>query len=426
MIGENQAILARRWPEVLDWLESTPELRLEVVDDAPAPALRVDGIQLASAWTPADEARMQGALVPAGTASATVYGLAQGNLPRLLLARPGLLSLRVVLLSRAAALAAFTYVELYDWLDDPRVELVIADEATELERPFAAAPASLRLADEQAWRLRDLVVQELATPYVRRHLDAQADQVASNIAANRPLLELDDDVARYFGTQVGKTVRVAAAGPTLSDHYARLAEGDAPLIAVDAALRPLLDAGIVPDFVVSIEKLEWALQRLMGVSEEEVRDCALVYFPSSPHALLTSWPGPRITAYGASDAFAELREEAPRGVLWSSGSVVHPAIDLAVQMGAGRVELYGADFATPRGRSHVEGMSFVVDVATEPNTPTVLDGHGEHVASMPNLVGYLRDLEAYVTRHPEVDFVNTSREGARIRGVRYPEESHAA
>ena len=39
---------------------------------------------------------------------------------------------------------------------------------------------------------------------------------------------------------------------------------------------------------------------------------------------------------------------------------------------------------------------------------------------------YLRDLEAYVERHPEVDFVNASRAGARIKGVRYEEEEHAA
>ena len=118
--------------------------------------------------------------------------------------------------------------------------------------------------------------------------------------------------------------------------------------------------------------------------------------------------------------------EAPRGILWSSGSVTHAAVDLAVRMGARRVELFGADFATPRGRTHVQGMPWGEKVSADATRTLVQSGRGHEIPSMPNLLGYLRDLEGYVERHPEVDFVNAGRDGALIRGVRYEERDHAA
>jgi len=52
----------------------------------------------------------------------------------------------------------------------------------------------------------------------------------------------------------------------------------------------------------------------------------------------------------------------------------------------------------------------------------VFDGYGAKVASDPNFLAYLRDLEMYINTQPTVRFINLSREGARIEGTVYEDE----
>jgi hypothetical protein len=50
---------------------------------------------------------------------------------------------------------------------------------------------------------------------------------------------------------------------------------------------------------------------------------------------------------------------------------------------------------------------------------TVLDGEGRRLASDTNLIGYLRDLEGFVRRHPAVRFRKAGRRGAAMEGVEW-------
>lgn len=425
MRSTNASIVERRWPALRVWLDAAPPARVEEVACTPARALRVDGIQLESAYDPRAEAELQGRLVPEGARSATLYGFAQGSLARVLLRRAGIERLRVVILNPSVARASLERFEHADWLADERVELVRAGECADLEAPFSAAPACLRLASEEAARLRDLVVLELATPHIRRHRRAQAGMLAERIEENRDLLERDGDVAELFGSRPGATIRVAAAGPTLAEHFRRLRDAEC-LIAVDAALRPLLAARVVPDLVVTMDAHPDGMRRVFDVPPDALGSCTLVYSPVVLNEVLARWPGPRLAFHPPEEVLADARRRWPRGELWSSGSVVHPAIDLAVRMGARRIELHGADFATPGGRSHVAGCAWEHPVARDRALPWVLDGHGRRVESQASLIGYLRDLERYVAAHPEVELVNASRAGAAIAGTSYPEEAHVA
>jgi len=420
---ENMEILDRRWPALAAWLAQAPEAELLLLEGVPAPTLCVNGVQLAGAFAPRAEAELQGRLVPQDARSATVYGLGQGALPRALLRRSRLERLRLVLLSRAAARAALTYVELYDWLADERLDVLVATPELELETPFSASPAELLLADPEAWRLRDLVQLELATPYLRRRLEDQDGFSVENRLRNEGLRRSDRDVSVLDGAHKGCTVRVAASGPSLAEHFDALRAGGVPLVAVDSALAPLLAAGVVPDVVVTMDGNERSMLAVFDVPRERVRDVTLVYHPTSPHAVLAAWPGRRLAARPPGPRF----EGFTRTVLWSSGSVLHAAVDLAARTRAARIELMGADFATPEGCTHVEGTAWRKSVEPHPARPRVLDGHGRPVLSLRNLVGYLHDLERYVAAHREIEFVNASRTGARIAGTRYHEElPHAA
>lgn len=429
MIPENIELIETRWPAVAAWLTSAemPE-DVGVYDDTPVATLRVEGIQLASAYDPRAEAELQARLIPLGSPRATVYGLGQGELVRVLLERAEIEVVRVVLMNPAVDRAVLATFDLTSVLSDRRVEVVRADDEFDLVPPFTLSPACLQLASDGAARLRDLIRLELATPRIRRHVQAQQAELQARLAVNRALVERDGDVAELFGTAQGQEVLVAAAGPSLAEHWERLASrGDRKLVAVDAALRPLLAAGVRPDVVVTCDTSEAGLKRLFDVEPMEVRATRLVYLPVVPNAILCAWTGPRLAAYADRALFAPLREALPRANLFLSGSVLHPAVDLACRMGAARVTLFGADFCVPESRTHVAGAALDRSLPDRRGRGIwVLNGTGQRVPSLANLVGYLRDLERYIQTRPEVVFVNASKSGAHITGAHYEEVSDAA
>ena len=405
---------------------STPAShRIDVVDDADEFTLFVDGIQLSSCYGRAKEAALQAALIPSESEAAWVYGVGTGGLITLLLARRPLRQLSVVIFNIPVFRASLRYFDHRQWLMDERVELRFADSCEDVHTPFAAVPACLALAQSWASRLKELVVLELNTPYINRQFQSNPGFIAQ-LEKNRERIPRDGDVRELFGRDAGKTVCVVGAGPTLADHFERLADeqrkGNA-IVAVDAALTPLLREHIVPDVVVTIDGQRDGVLPYFAVDLSRCQAALLVYFPVVHPDVLDRWPGRRLTAYSASPLFESVATCCPKGLLFSSGSVIHPAVDLAVQMGAARIQLFGADFAYPGGRSHVAGAAFAREIVDQqaPGQVWLVNGEGRQVRSVKNLCGYLRDLERYIARHGDLSFINMSKQGARIAGAGYLE-----
>jgi len=415
----NLSIITQRWPQVAQALDaSAPEPRARVVEDGPQATLMIDGIHLSSSYDRVTEAALQASLVPEGSAEAWVYGIGLGDLPRVLLRREKLKRVHVVLINPAVARQSFEHFDHQDWLDDDRVEILTADGESQVHFPFAAVPSCLQLADDASARLRDLVVLELATPFIRKRHSVDDPELQARMRENEAYVAKDGDVGELFGRYPGATILVAGAGPTLGEHYEKLRNRKSPLIAVDAALKPLLQAGIVPEVVVSIDHLKDGVVPLFNhVSLTKCTKTSLVYFPVTPPHVLALWPGERFVAYSNSDLYQFLRDRIPRAVLYSSGSVIHPAVDLAVHMGASRVIFLGADFGYPNGMSHVAGSVLTHEVEPQGGEVWVINGKGDRIRSIHNLIGYLRDLEAYLGCKNEIAFRNASASGAFIRGA---------
>ena len=424
--NHNSEHLRARWPEVWNRVVSAPSPhRIDVLDDAREFTLFVDGIQLSSCYDRAREAEQQAALIPMDSETGWVYGVGTGDLINVLLTRPHLRKLHVVIMNAAVFRASLRHFDHGGWLADDRVELHFADGQHDINTPFAAVPACLALAESSASRLKELVVLELNTPYINRRFNTNPTFI-DQLATNRERIAGDGDVCELFGTQNGGTVCVVGAGPTLGDHFQRLREAQRQghvIVAVDAALKPLLLERIVPDVVVTIDGKREGILPYFAMDLDDCRNTPLVYFPVVHPDVLTRWPGPRLTAYSASPLFETVARQWPKGVLFASGSVIHPAVDVAVKLGAGCVQLVGADFSYPYGRSHVVMSVFAreIDDQNAPGQVWLTNGEGRRVRSVNNLCGYLRDLERYIARHGDVSFINMSRQGAWIAGADYLE-----
>ncbi len=422
-LQRNLTIIERRWPvlyQSLILLDSAE--RAHFVSETEAPTLLVDGIHLSSCFDSKREARLQATRVAEGASSAWIYGVATGDLQRELLQRQPLQQLDVVILNLELFRSCLHYFDQSDWLADHRVRLTQATARTDIRVPFAVVPACLKIVDPMAAKVRDQIVLELDTDYINARVRSNPlfqQQIASSVE----LVKSDGDVDSLFGRYGNQRCYVAGAGPSLSEHYQRLRERKSGiyLFAVDAALKPLMQNGIVPDVVVTIDGAPDHIIKLFDVDLSLLANTPLVYFPIVHRAVMEHWPGPRYAAYSNSPLYEQLALQHPRGILYASGTVFHAAVDLAVKMGSRQLWLMGGDFSFPGSRTHVAGAVFEVATDQLGYQEWLEDGHGHQVLTSKNLRGYMRDLERYIAQHPQVTFINASRSGALITGTDYPD-----
>ncbi|MGY1446434.1 motility associated factor glycosyltransferase family protein [Pseudomonas chlororaphis] len=421
--GNAQAIQAR-WPRLLERLlaEDSTGLQADLVEGLGS-TLSISGIQLTSRHDRTAEARIQAASLPADSPVIHLYGTGLGDLQQILLENPALQRLQVHILNGAVFALVLQLLDQQAWLNDPRVELGYAGDLTEIQLPFFALPSELVLADDYNAKIRDRLVSEVHLAFNNRDFVADSPEVAQRLQASAELVASDSDVAQLFGSQPGREIFVIATGPSLERHFERLreirAQARRPLfICVDTAYRPLLKQGIEPDIVVSIDHRISSLH----LPPEKSAAITLVYLPMVDPRILALWQGPRYVGYSASPIYTRMREQLPKAQLYVGGSVIHPAVDLAVKMGAEQVTLFGADFAFPMNKTHAGWLDGELGPQLGAARHWVLDGHGQRVRTQLNFRSYLCELERFIAGHPRVRFYNSSRDGAMIAGTTYHPE----
>lgn len=416
----NARVLRERWPALQARIEAEDGAALQAdLVQGLGSTLSISGIQLTSRHDRTLEARQQAASLPQ-EAVLHLYGTGLGDLQLELLARPSLERLYVHILNGAVFKLVLQLLEQDGWLADPRVELLYAGDLREIQLPFFALPAELVLADDHSAKIRDRLISETHLAFNNRLFSEDVEQLQERLVAVEPWVAIDPDVAQLFDTCVGREVFVIATGPSLEQHFGALralaGQAHRPLLmCVDTAYMPLRRNGIRPDLVVSID------QRISTrhLPPEDSEGTILVYMPLADPQVLEGWRGPRYVGYSASDVFQALRQRLPRAQLHSGGSVIHPAVDLAVRMGGKRITLFGADFAFALNRTHAGWEDGDLGPQLGVARHWVLDGHGQRVRTQLNFRSYLCELERYIETRPDVAFFNTSRSGAMIAGTTF-------
>lgn len=424
--GLNTQLLDSRWPGLCDSIaRAAPPADVGMLCGAPEQTLVISGVQLTGACDRRREALLQASLVPRGSAEAWVYGVALGDIQRVLLDRPELRALHVVVIDPSIATLSFACFDHTDWLRDERLSVEMWSPKAQLNRPFAAPPGSLRFSDPGCAVLRDMIMISLAAPFQQEQFDNLSLELDRRLDENLALIEQDGDVRSLFGTNHGGSAIVIAGGPSIMGQYGWLSENrkGKVVIAVSTSLVPLQRAGIEPDIVIAIDCMPVLMKHITEAEQEPLRNIPFVYYPTVHPSVISAWPGPRLTAYSYRKRYVALNHKVTKGFLFDSGTVTHAAVDLAVKMGAREVILLGADFSYPGGKSHANTAVYFEDMGgPEKFRQWVINGRGEKVQTDVNLLGYFRDLEIYIERHPEVRFLKRGRDGAHLSGADWMED----
>jgi hypothetical protein len=261
----------------------------------------------------------------------------------------------------AELLCSRDYVPLFK---DPRFYLLADPSPGEIEEAILALYQPVLSGGIRALPLR-----------ARTALDKRFSEAGRAIEGAIEKVSADYSVQAYFGKRwfsnilrnlpraaeftppippIGRAA-ISAAGPSLDLQIPLLRKkrGDLFLLAADTSLPKLLAEGIRPDGVVSIDCQHISYYHFMAGLP---RETLLFMDLASPPRIASASPRPRFGSGGPPLTRYISRRWRPLPEIDSSGAnVAYAALSLACALGAREIELYGADFSYPLGRSYARG-----------------------------------------------------------------------
>lgn len=176
-----------------------------------------------------------------------------------------------------------------------------------------------------------------------------------NLANNLATYVATPPIDMLKGRFKGCPAVLVSAGPSLTGNMKELAglKGKAVLIAVQTVVRPLLEAGITPDFVTSLDYHEISKKFFEGV--EGLKHVHLVAEPKVTWHVPEEYEGPISMLYNPWVAMVVGDQLAARAGLKAGSTVSHLSFYLAVYMGCDPIILVGQDLAFPGGVYYFQG-----------------------------------------------------------------------
>ncbi|MDH5183556.1 MAG: DUF115 domain-containing protein [Gammaproteobacteria bacterium] len=426
ILNDNLNYIKNRWPGLFSKLERHKRnvTKVDYIERENQFTLRVNGKQLTSLYDRDKEARLQVGSLPENAEEIAIYGFALGDALAQCVSK-STYKIRQYIFSIDTFLYALKIINYIPIFSDEKLELIYADQAHVISTPFIVSPVCVSEADSDCINFRDEVQVALATPFIRKKFAESSEMHLEQISLNYKHIEMDADISELYSTYDGNTV-VVGAGPSLDSLYSKIKsyqENGSIVVAADSAVKPLMKQGIEPDYIITLDANKSIINRLLDIELiNQLTKAKLIYFPVSSEQVASNWNFRRYCAYTDFSIYDELRKKIMHSNLFVSGSVIHPAIDLAVKLGSKQIMLAGCDFSFPNNKSHADGIIVQNNnVVSHPSRREIINGRSEYVYTLPNFIVYLRDLERYIKLYKpgHVNFYNMSRDGAVIAGVSY-------
>jgi len=183
-------------------------------------------------------------------------------------------------------------------------------------------------------------------------------RTAENITRNIPWYVSTPSLARLSGAFAGKPAIIVSAGPSLrkNKHLLKEAAGKAVIIAVQTTLQPLLEMGIEPDFVTSLDYHDICtrfFEKLPPGLQTE-----LIAEPKATDAVFDLMPGP-VSLNGNDFADALLHEmKLSKAKLPAGATVAHLAFYVAEHLACDPIVFVGQDLGFSDGLCYMPGTSY--------------------------------------------------------------------
>lgn len=230
------------------------------------------------------------------------------------------------------------------------------------------------------------------------------------------------ELIEAFERENAKEDRVAilvAAGPSLDNNIQELkaAKGKAFILAVDTAMKPLLQAGIKPDMFITVDPVK----DMFLYEQDGIEEIPLILSINVRAGVSKMHTGKHFYTVHNGDYMDSImkRYKKETVAVLSGGSVATDAFEILRKMKFSTIILVGQDLAYPGNRTHAkaaydrdvdskagEGLYFMVE-----------DIYGEPILTRLDMNHYRRWFEDKISANPMLRVIDGTEGGAKIRGT---------
>ena len=226
---------------------------------------------------------------------------------------------------------------------------------------------------------------------------------------------------------------IVSAGPSLDTAlpYLKHIQNDFLITCVDTAFPVLLQAGIEPAYVFSLDPQS---ESALYFADYKNGSTKLVFTATANHDVLKIFPGECFVVYKEGHIFSQPQEIQQKGVTQAGGSVSCLGLDALIQFGCNPVFLVGQDCALTSNRYYSKNTLFnqlLVSKISEAGqldklhqakfnekTPVkIKNTYGLELLTDQVMYSYLRNLEQIAKKNKNTEIYNLCSRGAAIEGA---------
>lgn len=227
----------------------------------------------------------------------------------------------------------------------------------------------------------------------------------------------DVNIDTQFNKHTNKPLYLIAAGPSLDKNISELSKvkDKGIILSVGRAVRPLLEACIVPDYIIITDPSEYLYNmQLKGLDI----DIPIIILSTCDKNAMLNYKGIKYIALQEGYHLAQdYAIENNHALVKTGGSVATTALDVAIRMGCDPIVFVGQDLAYTDEKTHSK-VTFSKDIIKTNSLRDVGDVDGNIVQTSKNLYTYLRWIQNRITEEKDICFIDATEGGARIRGTK--------
>ncbi len=205
------------------------------------------------------------------------------------------------------------------------------------------------------------------------------------------------------------------------------------IVCVDTALGALMERGIRPDFVISVDPQKKSYENFRGYEKENLN---LILFPTSSNDIVSKISGPKFLAIQKDGWFSSAFEHRfdHYGLTYGGSAVSVIGVDLVLNHAKGPVFFFGMDFSFPFLKSYADytpelekwsrntSPYYTLEMISIENiysrTMVYADSYdGLRIPTFQSMYSYLRSLETIIDFYKRGDLYTLFSQGVKINGV---------
>ncbi|WP_342415802.1 6-hydroxymethylpterin diphosphokinase MptE-like protein [Paenibacillus sp. FSL R10-2782] len=251
---------------------------------------------------------------------------------------------------------------------------------------------------------------------------------ALNSMHNFPFILCSSDFLHIGSEQIeGKPVLIVSAGPSLNDeiqHLRHIRENNlAYLFTVGSAVNTLVEHGIHPHGTFSYDPSDYNVNVLQKVVDKRIDSIPLIFGSTVGKHTLDDYPGRIMHIIISQDELSMHILRTPEGhkptIINDAPSVAVIALQCMIQMKADPIVLVGQNLAYRDEQYYAEGITHAQGVPASADLPRVQGVHGQQVVTRQSFIKMKTEMEFYISTAKGTEFINTTREGAAIKGASF-------